>query len=99
MDPVNIASAVSEAVSNAVTHAYRFGLAPGEVRVNAVHTGDRLTVVVEDDGVGMRPNLESEGMGVGSTLMAAMALEVHYETPERGVRVTMKFPCREPAAA
>jgi anti-sigma regulatory factor (Ser/Thr protein kinase) len=98
-DPLDVATAVSEAVSNAVLHAYRDDVPEGEVRVKAFRRRGELVVVVEDDGVGMKPNLDSAGLGMGSTLIASMAAKVTYDTPEKGVRVTMHFPCVDHAAA
>src|ERR1700727_2893056 len=56
--------AVSEAVTNAVRHAYP--LDPGEIRVRA-HVGeDALEVVVSDDGCGVhRERTTVGGLGVG----------------------------------
>lgn len=86
---------MTEAVSNVVVHAYREGLPPGEVRVSASIQSDQVVVTVEDDGVGMKPNLHSEGLGMGSVLITAMASEVSYDNRGEGVRLTMRFPCRE----
>ena len=63
-DQVAVATAVSEAVSNAVVHAYREGPPPGEVRIRAFQESGELVVIVEDDGVGMKPNPGSEGLGM-----------------------------------
>jgi anti-sigma regulatory factor (Ser/Thr protein kinase) len=98
-DPYEVALAVSEAVGNAVLHAYRFGLAEGEIRVRAARQEGQLCVSVEDDGLGMRPDLKSEGLGFGSTLIASSTSEVRYEPKDVGVRLTMYFPCQEPALA
>jgi anti-sigma regulatory factor (Ser/Thr protein kinase) len=98
-DPIKVATAVSEAVGNAVLHAYRDGLPRGDVRVQASKRDGKLIVVVADDGVGMRPNPASKGLGVGCVLIASMSSEVSYKSPGRGVRVTMHFPCQSTATA
>ena len=63
--------AVSEAVTNAVVHAYVGAEQPGEVRVDAPRraTTDVL-VTVSDDGCGMVPRLDSPGLGVGLPFIA-----------------------------
>jgi anti-sigma regulatory factor (Ser/Thr protein kinase) len=51
-----VALAVSEAVSNAVVHAYTDAESPGDVEVVAQrHLDNGLEVVVSDDGHGMHP--------------------------------------------
>jgi anti-sigma regulatory factor (Ser/Thr protein kinase) len=68
----NIAVAVTEAVANAVVHAYRDG-PDGQVEVALRGDGDCMEVVVTDSGVGMRPRDDSPGLGLGLGLMAALA--------------------------
>jgi anti-sigma regulatory factor (Ser/Thr protein kinase) len=58
----------SEAVTNAVVHAY--GEAAGNVHVTAAVIGDELTVVVADDGCGLGSAKESPGLGLGLGLIA-----------------------------
>jgi anti-sigma regulatory factor (Ser/Thr protein kinase) len=53
--------AVSEAVTNAVRHAYP--LDPGEVRVRALVGEDALEVVVSDDGCGVHRDRSADGGG------------------------------------
>ena len=73
--------AVSEAVSNAVRHAYRDGdrLAP-EIRVSAGVDEGALHVVVVDRGVGLRAPDAQPGMGLGLAIMDAVADEVEVRT-------------------
>jgi anti-sigma regulatory factor (Ser/Thr protein kinase) len=94
-DPLSVATAVSEAVTNAVLHAYRDDMPVGDVEVHAYRDGSHFVVRVSDEGVGMKPNLNSTGLGLGSTLIAAMASEVVYDSPGQGVRVSMRFPCED----
>jgi len=65
--------AVSEAVTNAVMHAYVDATAPGEVRLLARVDGDSVYVTVSDDGCGMVPRLDSPGLGVGLPFIAHTA--------------------------
>jgi anti-sigma regulatory factor (Ser/Thr protein kinase) len=98
-DPLNVGTAVTEAVTNAVIHAYRDDAPRGDIHVKASLRNGALIVVVEDEGVGMKPHLDSPGLGMGAALIASMTEAVTYDCPGKGVRVTMNFPCREPAMA
>jgi len=62
--------AVSEAVTNAVLHAYVGARRPGRVRVSAWLERNDLHVEVSDDGAGMMPRLDSPGLGVGLPFIA-----------------------------
>jgi serine/threonine-protein kinase RsbW/stage II sporulation protein AB (anti-sigma F factor) len=83
--------AVSEAVTNAVLHAY-VGLRPGPVRLHAWLEEDRLLVEVSDDGAGMMPRLDSPGLGVGLPFIAdtADALDISA-SPRGGAQLRMTF--------
>ena len=59
-----VALAVSEAVTNAVVHAYGEG-PPGSIALTAVVAGRQLTVLVADDGCGMGAAAQSTGLGLG----------------------------------
>jgi serine/threonine-protein kinase RsbW len=78
VDPWSVGLVVSEAVTNVVLHAYRGG-EPGRVRVKASMEAELLTLVVVDDGVGMSPNPDSPGLGVGLVLIERLAehMEIH----------------------
>lgn len=82
--------AVSEAVSNSVTHAYR-GREPGTVEVVCRKEPEALTITVADDGSGMRPNLDSPGLGLGIPLITKLASEVRFDSSEGGTTVSMSF--------
>ncbi len=92
-------TAVSEAVTNAIIHGYENSV--GEVRILCSLCDQTVTVVIEDDGVGIddveqarqpmftsRPELERSGMG-----MTIMETFVDYMTvvssPSAGTRVTL----------
>jgi anti-sigma regulatory factor (Ser/Thr protein kinase) len=88
----DLSIAVTEAVANAVRHAYRSYDEPGDVEIALGPDGDKLFVVVRDDGVGPGANPESEGIGMGVKLMGAVAEDLVVEgAPGRGVRVRMTF--------
>ncbi len=85
----DIMLAVSEAVTNAVKHAYPG--AEGEVElVASLAEGRRLVVVVRDSGGGFGPN-SSEGLGAGLMLMRECADELGIDQGPDGVTVRMVF--------
>jgi anti-sigma regulatory factor (Ser/Thr protein kinase) len=88
----DVALAVSEAITNAVLHAYR-GDRSGEVRVVACAEPGRLVVVVRDYGCGMSPNPDSPGLGLGLAVIGRLATELNIERPDDGggTRLRMCF--------
>ena len=91
--------AVSEAVGNSVMHAFR-GREPGTIVLRARSEADRLLVTVADDGDGMRPNLDSPGLGLGLSLITRLALDVSFDSSDKGTTVSMTFPIiAEPGVA
>ena len=76
--------AVSEAVTNAVMHAYVGAPEPGAVSVEATFDGDSLLVEVSDDGSGMMPRLDSPGLGVGLPLIADTVDSLDIDNSPRG---------------
>jgi anti-sigma regulatory factor (Ser/Thr protein kinase) len=88
----DVALAVSEAITNAVVHAYRDESA-GPVRVVACAEPHRLVVVVRDYGCGMSPNPESPGLGLGLSVIGRLAAELDIERPDEGggTRLRMCF--------
>jgi anti-sigma regulatory factor (Ser/Thr protein kinase) len=99
VDPTGIALAVSEAVTNAVIHAYVDEARPGDVQVVAErHEGNGLEIQVCDDGRGMMPRSDSPGLGVGLPLVAKLAQRFRVESrPTGGTAVSMVFPVHDPA--
>jgi anti-sigma regulatory factor (Ser/Thr protein kinase) len=96
--PVQIA--VSEAVGNAVLHAYPDGDSAAEVRLRAECDTEELVVLIDDNGTGMRPRLDSPGLGLGISLMEHAAGRLVIEDrPQGGMRVELRFAVREPRAA
>lgn len=95
-----IMTAVSEAVTNAIIHAYEHQL--GEVRIRArILEGDGIEVIVEDDGVGI-PDIEEamepmfttkpqqERTGMGFSFMESFMHELAVTSaPNRGTSVRM----------
>jgi serine/threonine-protein kinase RsbW/stage II sporulation protein AB (anti-sigma F factor) len=85
-----VALAVSEALTNAVLHAYPDG--PGQIRVSAWAAGTELVVVIADDGNGFRAHSERPGLGVGLGLIATLSDEFEIvQLPSGGTEVQMRF--------
>jgi serine/threonine-protein kinase RsbW/stage II sporulation protein AB (anti-sigma F factor) len=90
-DAESIALAVSEAVTNAVVHAYAAS-SDDPIRVAACLNGDAVMVSVEDDGVGIRARSGGDRLGLGLALIATVADSMSVESkPEGGTRVVMRF--------
>lgn len=93
----DVALAVSEALTNVVLHAYR-GHRTGEphrMRAEAsINGGGALIVEIYDDGVGMQPNPDSSGLGLGVPIMRQVSdgLELDVKRDgEAGSRVRVRF--------
>ena len=96
-DPLlsSVKLAVSEAVTNAVMHAYAGADEPGEVRLCATVDGDSVNVIVSDDGCGMVPRLDSPGLGVGLPFIAHSSdtLDIgHNDTGGTELRMSFRLP-------
>lgn len=90
-DPDDIALAVSEAVSNAVIHAFR-GVDDGQIDVRGFPDGDSIVLSVSDDGVGVTPNPDSPGLGLGLALIGSLSEGVELRKEGRGTTLVMRFP-------
>jgi serine/threonine-protein kinase RsbW len=64
--------AASEAVTNAVLHAYA-GDEPGEVHVTAARADGEVWVLIADDGRGLQPREDSPGLGMGLALITSVS--------------------------
>lgn len=78
---VPLALFTAEAVTNAVKHAFPAGgpVRGGHVHVNYSVSDQQAILSIEDDGVGDEAGAgrESQGHGIGATLMSAFARQVH----------------------
>ncbi len=92
-----IALAVSEALTNAVLHAYR-DMEVGDVRVVACNKPDRLVVVVRDYGGGMLPRADSPGLGLGLPLISSMTDALQIEAAD-GAGTLLRMHFMKPVAA
>jgi serine/threonine-protein kinase RsbW len=86
----SIRLAVSEAATNVVVHAYEGD--PGRLQLDAEVSPGELAVLVADDGLGMRPQVQSPGLGFGLSLISQVCDE--FEIARRstgGLEVRMRF--------
>jgi serine/threonine-protein kinase RsbW len=90
-----VALSVSEAVTNALVHAYRHVEEPARERIvlEAHRDEASIIVIVRDFGCGMAPRLDSPGLGLGLPLIAASTSSVQIDTPPGGGRteISMAF--------
>jgi anti-sigma regulatory factor (Ser/Thr protein kinase) len=93
-NPDAIALAVTEAITNAVVHAYVDDPEPGEIEVvvERMPEGDGIRILVCDEGRGMMPRTDSPGLGLGLPLVATLAERFEVEARAGGgTRVLMAF--------
>ncbi len=82
---------VSEAVTNAVQHAYQDPAQPGPVHVHARVDSEELSVCIRDEGEGMMPRLDSPGAGLGLPTISALAADVDIRADAGGTEVRIRF--------
>jgi anti-sigma regulatory factor (Ser/Thr protein kinase) len=71
-DADDVELAVAEATSNAIVHGFTAG-PPGQVDVRGELQADELTVIVADNGQGIRPHPDGGGLGLGLALIGQLA--------------------------
>ncbi len=83
--------AVSEALTNAVVHAYRDGQA-GHLHVTAAVASGELWVLVSDDGRGLHAWNDSRGLGIGLSLISGLSDDFAIVSrASGGTEVQMRF--------
>jgi anti-sigma regulatory factor (Ser/Thr protein kinase) len=90
-EEADVKIAVSEAVGNAVLHAYR-GDANGVVTVSGALVRGKLVFVVADAGVGMSPNPDSPGLHLGIPLIGKVAEDMRIDAGANGTSISFSFP-------
>jgi anti-sigma regulatory factor (Ser/Thr protein kinase) len=68
----SIRLAASEAVTNAVLHAYQGGK-PGSIQISISYLDGELWLLIADSGSGLRARGDSPGLGLGLALIAQLA--------------------------
>ena len=87
-----IALAVSEAVANAVVHAYAGQAGPPGLVHYAADVGDGdLELVIADDGDGLQAGRPSDGLGLGLNLSADLSDDFAISARHPGLEVWMRF--------
>lgn len=88
----DLAVAVSEAITNAVLHAFRDGRSGSVcVECEAEPGADQVMIVVRDDGVGMAPNPDTPGLGLGLPLIAELANSLEVRSAEHGAGTELRM--------
>lgn len=83
--------AVSEALTNAVVHAYR-NTPGGRFHVTAAVTSGELWILIGDDGRGMHAWNDSRGLGIGLSLISGLSDDFAIVTrASGGTEVQMRF--------
>ncbi|RAK64353.1 sensor histidine kinase [Phenylobacterium kunshanense] len=95
-----IALLVSEAVGNALRHAYPVGRS-GRVRVALRRTTDGFDLSVSDDGVGMPPGAPPSGFGLTVAQLMAQQLrgKLTTDATQPGLRLSVSVPMDTETAA
>ncbi len=90
--------AASEALTNAVVHAY--GDEPGNVYVTAALVSDEFWVLIADDGRGLEPRTDRPGLGLGLGIIAQVSDELAI-VPRAGggIEIRMRFDLVRPDRA
>jgi anti-sigma regulatory factor (Ser/Thr protein kinase) len=89
-----IALAVSEAVGNAVRHAYP--AASGDVKLTVEHDLGEIIITVTDTGVGIN-RTRDPGLGLGVQLMDALTKSCTIDSHSAGTTITLAFDSDPPA--
>ncbi len=88
VDAVRLAS--SEAITNAVAHAYRDR--PGPVYVTAAVVEGELWILIADDGCGLQPRTDRPGLGLGLGLISQVSDDLAIvPRATGGTEVRMRF--------
>jgi anti-sigma regulatory factor (Ser/Thr protein kinase) len=66
-----VALSVSEAMTNAVVHAYRGR--PGSIQVSAAVVARELWILIADEGCGLQPRAHRPGLGLGLGLISEVS--------------------------
>ena len=90
-EEADVKIAVSEAVGNAVLHAYR-DQNSGTVSVKGSLIRGRLVFVITDTGVGMSPNMNSPGLHLGIPLIGKVAEDMRIDAGSGGTSISFSFP-------
>ena len=85
----SIAVALSEAVGNAVRHAYPTGA--GEIDLAVILDDLGILVIVSDSGVGVHHPPAQPGLGLGLNVIDQLSTTSIIDSTSSGTTVTMRF--------
>ena len=90
--------AASEAVTNAVRHAYR-DRTPGAIQVSASYLENEVWLLIADTGTGLRARSKAPGLGLGLALIAQLADDFQIHSRGTGgteLQMLFKLHARKP---
>lgn len=87
----DVALTVSEAVANAVRHAYPADDSAGEIDVTLTQAGEHIIVTVQDTGVGIGTHSSSDGLGLGLPIMHAQTDHLDVTSDTTGTTLSLRF--------
>ena len=92
---------LSELIQNAVEHGYPDGSAGGHVHIGLANNGDRLQVVVQDDGLGLPAGFtidrtRSLGLSIARDLVTTQMDGTITLSGSKGTRVVLDIPVPPP---
>ena len=79
----DIRTAISEAATNAVVHAYDRET-PGHFRVRAAVGASHISVTIEDDGCGLGAPVQAPGLGMGRHIIEESCEQARFFVREPG---------------
>jgi serine/threonine-protein kinase RsbW len=82
--------AASEAITNAIVHAYEQG-EPGQVHVSASYVEGELWLLIADAGHGLRARANSPGLGLGLAVIAQLVDDFQILSRAGGTELRMRF--------
>ncbi len=102
-DPIHMATdravSLGVIVTELVTNAYKYAYPddrPGEIRVALRQRDASVSLIVEDDGVGIESGAVAKGTGLGARIIRAMASSLQStpvtDTAYAGTRITLSIP-------
>ena len=90
---VDLQLAASEAITNAVMHAFRDRVMPGTVAASITvdKAAGRVEVIVSDDGMGMTPRPDSPGAGLGLPIISRLSDELSIRPGAIGIGTEVRM--------
>jgi two-component system, sensor histidine kinase PdtaS len=91
---IPIALIVNESVTNAIKYAFP-GDRPGNINISMRQTGERITLIIADDGIGVDPAIiDKETNSLGMKLLKGLTEDIDGDitiTNENGTTISIRF--------